>query len=149
MKVQGDILHAIGDRNAVFLVMLDLSAAFDTVDHDRLFHRLSSRLNITDTGFEWVRSYSSDRKNRVCIIGKSSATTKMIFSMPPWWFVGCLPTTSFLVVILVISSSTVGCPTTFMQMIHGYTQPSTQRYLAMRRFASSRSELAIGKSSDG
>ena len=49
VKVQGDILHAIGDRKAVFLVMLDLSAVFDTVDHDRLTHRLSSRLNITDT----------------------------------------------------------------------------------------------------
>ena len=32
MKVQGNILHAIGDRKAVFLVMLDLSAAFDTID---------------------------------------------------------------------------------------------------------------------
>ena len=93
MKVQGDILHAIGDRKAVFLVMSDLSAAFDTVDHDRLIHRLSTRLNITDTGLEWVRSYLSDRKNRVCITGESSATTKMIFDMPqgsvvgPWMFI--------------------------------------------------------------
>ena len=71
--------------------MLDLSAASDTVDHDRLIYRLSSRLNITDIGLEWVRSYLSNRKkNRGCITGESSATTKMIFGMPqdpvvgPW-----------------------------------------------------------------
>jgi len=92
MKVQADILQAIGDRKAVLLVMLDLSAAFDTVDHDLLIHRLSSRLNIKDTGLEWVRSYLSDRKNRVCIAGESSATSKMKFGMPqgsvvgPWMF---------------------------------------------------------------
>ena len=92
MKVKGDILHVIGDRKAVFLVMLDLSATFDTVDHDRLIHRLSNRLNITDTDLMWVRSYLSDRKNRVCITGESSATTKMISGMPqgsvvgPWMF---------------------------------------------------------------
>ena len=68
--------------------MLDLSAAFDTVDHDRLTHCLSSRLNITDTGLEWVRSYLSDRKNRVCITGVSSATTKMMFVMPQGLMVG-------------------------------------------------------------
>ena len=39
-----------------------------------------------------MRSYLSDRKNRVCITGESSATTKMIFGMPqgsvvgPWMF---------------------------------------------------------------
>ena len=76
MKIQSDVLHAIGDRKAVFLVMLGLSAAFDTVDHDRFIHRLSSLLNITDTGLEWVNSYLSDRKNIVCITGESSATTK-------------------------------------------------------------------------
>ena len=88
MKVQGDILQATGDRKAVFLVMLDLSAAFYTIDHDRPIHRLSCRLNITDTGLEWVRSYLSDRKNRVWITGESSATTKMIFGMPQGSMVG-------------------------------------------------------------
>ena len=89
MKVQGDILHAIGDRKAAFLVMLHLSTAFDTVYHNRLIHRLSSRLKIIDTGLEWVSSYLSDRENRVCIAGESSATTK---GMPqssvvgPWMF---------------------------------------------------------------
>ena len=72
--------------------MLDLCTAFDTVGHDRLIHRLSSRLNITDTGLEWARFYMSDRKNRGCITGESSVTTKMIFGMPqgsvvgPWMF---------------------------------------------------------------
>ena len=32
--VTNGIEHALDDNNAVFLVMLDLSAAFDTIDHD-------------------------------------------------------------------------------------------------------------------
>ena len=41
VKVQDDILHAIDGNEAVVLLMLDLSAAFDTVPHDILLDRLS------------------------------------------------------------------------------------------------------------
>ena len=38
--VKNDIEQALDDNNAVFLVMLDLSAAFDTIDHGILMQRL-------------------------------------------------------------------------------------------------------------
>ena len=41
VKVQDDILHAIDRNEAVVLLMLDLSAAFDTVSHEILLDRLS------------------------------------------------------------------------------------------------------------
>ena len=34
LRVQNDILRAIDDKNEVLLVLLDLSAAFDTLDHE-------------------------------------------------------------------------------------------------------------------
>ena len=43
LRVQNDILKSIDDKQCVVLLLLDLSAAFDTVDHKILLHRLRSR----------------------------------------------------------------------------------------------------------
>ena len=41
--------------------MLDLSAAFDTLDHSVLFHRFEHRFGITGTVLTWLKSYLSNR----------------------------------------------------------------------------------------
>ena len=46
VKVQNDILQAIDQRQSVILLLLDLSAAFDTVDHSTLLSRLSTSFGI-------------------------------------------------------------------------------------------------------
>ena len=43
-RIHNDILRAIDDKECVILVLLDLSVAFDTVDHDILITRLITRL---------------------------------------------------------------------------------------------------------
>ena len=40
IKVQNDILSALDVGSSAILLMLDLSAAFDTIDHDILLSRL-------------------------------------------------------------------------------------------------------------
>ncbi len=47
------------------LVLIDLSAAFDTIDHDILFNRLETKFRITGEALEWHRSYLSMRKQCV------------------------------------------------------------------------------------
>ena len=92
LKVQNDILHALGSRKAVFLVMLDLSSAFDTIDHALLLGRLSSGLHIDGSPLSWISSYLTNRSNRVCINGEFSDATTMRYGMPqgsvvgPWLF---------------------------------------------------------------
>ena len=56
-----DILHAIDSSRAVVLLMLDLSAAFDTVYHEILLNSLSQRYGITGSVPEWFAFYLSSR----------------------------------------------------------------------------------------
>ena len=49
LRVQNDILTAIENKKMTALVMLDLSAAFDTIDHDKLIQRLNNRCGVKDT----------------------------------------------------------------------------------------------------
>ena len=73
MRVCNDILLDMNKHYVVLLVFLDLSVAFDTVDHDVLLNRLEHRLGILDSALCWVRSYLTNRTQRMVIgIGKSS-----------------------------------------------------------------------------
>ena len=60
VKVQNDILTSIDQHGNVILILLDLSAAFDAIDHDVLFSRMESTLGITEPALEWFRSYFGD-----------------------------------------------------------------------------------------
>ena len=46
LKVQNDILIAIDNKKFVALLLLDMSAAFDTVNHEILLERMSKRFGI-------------------------------------------------------------------------------------------------------
>ena len=62
LKVQNDILRAVDDKKSVILLLLDLSAAFDTVDHLILLSRLSNRFVIKGNALAWFDSYLKSRK---------------------------------------------------------------------------------------
>ena len=49
------------------LILLDLSAAFDTIDHDILLSRLKSRFVVTGVVLKWLGSYLKDRTQAVKI----------------------------------------------------------------------------------
>ena len=55
MLVHNNILAPIDKRHCVMLLLLDLSAAFYTVDHDILLTRLHSKYSISDIALEWFR----------------------------------------------------------------------------------------------
>lgn len=72
LKVQNDILTSLDGNNVTVLVMLDLSAAFDTIDHETLINRLRIHYGIADEPLHWISSYLSDRVQTVCVDGEFS-----------------------------------------------------------------------------
>ena len=57
LRVHNDVLEAIDQRECVFLLLLNLSAASDTVDHAILLQRLQQTYGISGKVHEWFQSY--------------------------------------------------------------------------------------------
>ena len=82
LKLSNDILINMDQRNISPLMALDLSAAFDTVDHEVLIDVLQKRFGITDVALEWFKSYLSNRKITVQIDNCFSDELDLPFSVP-------------------------------------------------------------------
>ena len=57
LKVKTDIIQALDNQEMACLILLDLSVAFDTIDHDILLNRLKSRFAVTGVALKWLGSY--------------------------------------------------------------------------------------------
>ena len=81
--------------------MLDLSAAFDTIDHDRLLTRMEYELGISGLPLIWFRSYLSVRIQCVQIEGSCSPPTVMHWAVPQGSILGPI---LFLIYMLPLGS---------------------------------------------
>ena len=82
LKLQNDTLSFFNERKAVLLVLLDLSAAFDTVDHNILLQRLKFHFSVTGSALEWFTSYLHGWTSRVSISGVLSDPQTLKFGVP-------------------------------------------------------------------
>ena len=57
LSLHDHLITAISHQHVSCLCLLDLSAAFDNIDHSILLHRLSSWFGITDSAFTWFKTY--------------------------------------------------------------------------------------------
>jgi hypothetical protein len=67
VKVQSDILMSMDQREVTLLVLLYLSAAFDTVDHEIMLEILKSNFCVSGNALGWLKSFLSDRKQFVSL----------------------------------------------------------------------------------
>ena len=82
VRVQNDILMNLDRKRGVMLVLLDLSAAFDTIDHNVLLKLLETRIGLSGTVLQWFKSYLIGRTQCVSIENSSSTSSPLQFGVP-------------------------------------------------------------------
>ena len=82
LRVFNDLLNANDSNQVSVLTLLDLSSAFDTIDHGILLHRLESVYGITGTALSFFRSYLSDRSQVVSVRGCYSEPSALAYGVP-------------------------------------------------------------------
>ena len=82
VKVHDDSLRPLGNQNSVILLLLDLSAASDTVDHNIPLSRLKPRIGINGIALDWLRSYLSNRTYTVTVLGERATERPLMTGVP-------------------------------------------------------------------
>ena len=82
VRMSDDVLREIHSDNIVIVVLLDLSAAFDTIDHGILLDKLLTDFGICGKALEWFKSYLKDRSFRVKIDKSLSDLLCLLFGVP-------------------------------------------------------------------
>ena len=82
IKVYNDLLLAADNGDVSALCLLDLTAAFDTVDHDLMMLKLEHQFGLRGVVLDWFRSYLCGRTYRVIHGGKTSCIVHVICSVP-------------------------------------------------------------------
>ena len=80
--IQNDLLLSLSRKQCVAMVMIDLSAAFDTVNHSILLHRLSECYGIKGNAHAWLKSYLTGRKQFITIKGERSTEQEKHCDVP-------------------------------------------------------------------
>ena len=88
LHVKDYIITSLRKQQGVFVVLLDLSAAFDTVEHSVLVKRMANETGLTGTALKWHISYFTGRMTRVCIDGVCSEPCIMNYGLPQGSIVG-------------------------------------------------------------
>jgi hypothetical protein len=136
MKIKTDIDMILDEGDAVLMVCLDLSAAFDTIDHELLLTRLETHLGVHGTVLSWLRSYLSNRWQSVVIDSARSKRTPLSVGVPQGSVLGPL---LFLLYILPLKTIFEKHRTNR----HGYADDTQlYRHLLMKHLASINNEVA-------
>ena len=96
LKVKSNLLHAMDNQKVTCLVLLDLSAAFDTVDHDLLLNQLHLRYGFDGTVLNWISRYLRSRTQQVLIRDNTfSKPTQLKYGVPQGGVLGAILFTPF------------------------------------------------------
>ena len=82
MKVCSDIKSAIDNGNLVLLLLMDLLAAFDCVDHEILLNRLGHSFGIQSKDLKWLTSHLTGRTQCVHLSEKNLFVETMQYGVP-------------------------------------------------------------------
>jgi hypothetical protein len=89
-RVFNDVLVSLDRKQCCALIMLDLSSAFDTVDHQKLINRLFAYYGVKGKVLNWIESYLSGRKQIVKVNSSSSDSKDVKCGVPQGSIMGPL-----------------------------------------------------------
>ena len=90
LKLVDDILVAVDKKFGVVMLIVDLSAAFDTVDHSLRMKILNEKYQISGSALKWINSFLSDRSQRVKVGNQLSDSLSVLFGVPQGSILGPL-----------------------------------------------------------
>ena len=99
-KIHSDIIQNMDNQKITILVLLDLSAAFDSVNHNIFLNILQNRFNIKCTALKWLNSYIKNRSHMVQINNSSSKKFDLKTGVPQGT---CMGPVAFLIYISALS----------------------------------------------
>ena len=82
LKLVNDLLCSADEGKVSVLALLDLSSAFDTIDHEVLLKRLHDTYGIEGTVLNWFHSYLSERTQSVSFCGRASRAHQLLYGVP-------------------------------------------------------------------
>ena len=82
VKIYNDITDSLNSKTYIILVLLDFSAAFDTIDHNILINRLHTHYGIKGAALKWFTSYLKDRTYKVKVNNTISDPFSLDYGVP-------------------------------------------------------------------
>ena len=122
LKVKNDLLMNMNKGQVSLLVLLDLSAAFDTVDHRILLKTLQAKLGVCGSALSWFKSYLEGRSQRICIKETLSRPFDLKWGVPQGSCLGPL-------LFTIYSSDLFSILESHLPTAHAYAD-DTQLYLS-------------------
>lgn len=124
LKIKSDIHLNMAQNKPTALILLDLSAAFDTIDHLQLLERLKVWFGFTGTVLNWFTSYLNDRSQSVKVNESVSAAKPLAHGVPQGSVLGPLIFILFTYPLSIIISG-------FSNVSHHLYADDTQIYIAI------------------
>ena len=81
LRIVNDLLTIMDNKKICILTLLDLSAAFDAIDHQILLTRLQHSFGISGPALSWFSSYLSNRTHAVTITSLQSEHTTLHYGV--------------------------------------------------------------------
>ena len=94
--VHSDIIQAVDRGQLMALILLDLSSAFDTVDHDCLLSILRNLFSVDGSATLWFQSYLPERTQTFTASGSQSSPIELQCSVPQGSVVGPIQFTAYM-----------------------------------------------------
>ena len=125
LRIKNDIAETLDKKCTTILVMLHLSAAFDSIVHELLMTRLEQSFGITDKALAWLRSYISDMNQKVVVGSAESGGSVVTCGVPQGSVLGPI--------LYYIYTKPIGRIITRHDMNHHCYADDLQIYLAVDR----------------